>query len=432
MILLILAGGVGKRMWPIKKDKLLLDFFGQPYFSHVLNQIKRATKFEKVIVIASSVNKQALGKICHQLKLNTEVVEQKNPAGMADAILSAQHLIKGEVMIVNGDDTLEPSVYLSVYNLSQKSSTQVIVAALKVDRYFPGGYLKLKGDKVLGVVEKPGEGRQPSDVVKLVVDYFKNGELLISYLRGAKSQKDDHYEVALARMIQKGIDIRVSLYQGKFSPLKYPWHVLDLTDHFLNGLKRKISPKAQIAKSALLDGPVVVSEGVRIFEGAVIRGPSFIGKNTIVGNNALIRQSIIGPSCVVGFGTEITRSYIGEDCWFHSNYLGDSVIEGDLGMGAGAILANLRLDGQTIKYGSDRVETKRDKLGLVAGEGVRIGVQASVMPGVRIGARSLVGPGVVVDKDLKENTKVVLKQSFTESKTDALAAYQRFKGKLVR
>ena len=41
---------------------------------------------------------------------------------------------------------------------------------------------------------------------------------------------------------------------------------------------------------------------------------------------------------MTGFNTDITRSYIGDNCWFHSNYIGDSVLEGNVSMGSGAAI----------------------------------------------------------------------------------------------
>ena len=38
--------------------------------------------------------------------------------------------------------------------------------------YFPGGYLTLEGGRVTSVVEKPGAGNEPSDLVNLVAHVF--------------------------------------------------------------------------------------------------------------------------------------------------------------------------------------------------------------------------------------------------------------------
>jgi len=65
-----------------------------------------------------------------------------------------------------------------------------------------------------------------------------------------------------------------------------------------------------------------------VLENAVIRGPVYIGANSIIGNNALVRDhSHIGSNSVIGYSTEVKHSYIGDNCWFHSNYIGDSIVD---------------------------------------------------------------------------------------------------------
>ncbi len=113
---------------------------------------------------------------------------------------------------------------------------------------------------------------------------------------------------------------------------------------FAEKLDTNISSDTQIADSAIITGPVVIKKGTRIMEHAIIRGPSYIGENNIIGNNTLIRDSFIGNNNVIGFNTEIKHSYITNDCWFHSNYIGDSIIMDNCLFGAGAVTANLRLD----------------------------------------------------------------------------------------
>lgn len=431
MKVIILTAGEGKRMWPIQTDKCLISFLGKPLLYHNLQKIKTAINPDEVIIVSRSENKDQIQKILEEVGLPGTIALQGEPRGMADAILSAKDLIEGEILIVNAEDVVERGVYQDV----SKGGGDIVVAGLKVEKYFPGGYLKLDGDKVTGIVEKPGEGNEPSDMVKLVVDYFKDGRKLVSYLEKARSGSDDVYEIALGQMLGDGMDVRVTKYDGVWIPLKYPWQILDILAYFLSTIEQKISPKAKVSKKAEISGKVVIEEGVRVFEGAVIKGPAYVGKNCMVGNNTMIRESNLEEGCVTGFNSDITRSYIGANSWFHTNYIGDSVLEGDFGMGSGAVLANLRLDDHTIrvKVGDETVDSGRHKLGLIAGKGSRVGVNASTMPGVKIGTNSLVGPGVTLYQDVKDNTKILVKQEYQVSEhTPVLTSYDQFREKLEK
>ncbi|MBI2334980.1 NTP transferase domain-containing protein [Candidatus Daviesbacteria bacterium] len=420
MKIIILAAGQGKRMWPVQTDKCLIPFLGKPLLYHNLKKIQAALNPSEVIIVTNPNIKDQISKIKDELGIFGTIIIQVEPKGMADAILSAKDLIDGEILILNAEDILGPSIFKTDFK------GDVVLTGLKVDKYFPGGYIKATGNpsttlrtgRVQAIVEKPGEGNEPSDLVKLVADYFKDGKKLVEYLEKVTGDTDDLYEKALDKMIVDGMDVKFTKYSGVWIPLKYPWQILAIAAYFLDNIDQKIYP-----------GKVMMEEGVKVFEGAVIKGPCYIGRNCIIGNNSMVRESNLEEGVVTGFSSDITRSYIGPNSWFHTNYVGDSVIEGDFGMGSGAVLANLRLDDHTIRVGE--VDSGRFKMGLMVGKGSRVGVNASIMPGVRVGANSLVGPGVVLHEDIKDNTKILVKQEYTISDhTPSLTSYDQFRHKI--
>ena len=272
-----------------------------------------------------------------------------------------------------------------------------------MQEYFPGGYVAVNGDsEIEHIIEKPGEGNEPSKLVNIVVHLHNEPRQLLEYLAETSSTTDDVYEQALNRMINDGHKMKAVIYTDSWQAIKYPWHVLDTMDYYLGQVTRQVSPTAQVSEKAVIDGDVVIGQNVRLLEGAVIRGPSYIGQNSVIGNGVLVRDSVIGENCVVGYGTEVKHSYIGDKCWFHMNYFGDSVVGNGCSFGAGTITANLRLDeGRiSVKFGDNRIDTGLNKLGAFIGNGVRTGIHVSLMPGTRLGAGSFVGPHVCLSQDL--------------------------------
>lgn len=213
-------------------------------------------------------------------------------------------------------------------------------------------------------------------------------------LREAKTDKDDRYEVALQSLFSE-LNYEALPNKGLWRTIKYPWHILELNERYLKGIKRDIHPTAHIAETAVIRGEVVLEEGVKVMDNAVIQGPAYIGKNTVIGMGALVRNSMIGAESVIGFSTEIARSHVGARCWFHSNYVGDTVMGDDCSFGAGAVLANLRLDEKPIK------ESGRIKLGPILGSRIRVGINTSIMPGIRIGSDTMIGSGLTLAQDIE-------------------------------
>lgn len=388
---LILAGGIGKRLWPLTTDKALFDFAGCPIIDYVVEDLK-ATGITDLIIVANPDNQAQLRSLYPQAKITI----QDKPTGMADGILIAQNLISGPVLIVNASDLLDSDAFAQIVAEINQTNPQILLTAKEIKEFLPTGYFKLEGAKPVAIVEKPQSKDKPSDLVKLVVDYFQDPQILFNQLKHVKTT-DDAYEQAVTRII-KNQPASLYHYSGQFNQLKYPWHVLSMTETILNTrLKPNQHPSASVHPTAVIDDNVVLSAQVNIMAHATVKGPSFIGSKTIIGNNALIRQSMIGANSVIGYNTEIARSWVGDNCWFHSNYIGDSILEQDTSFGGGALTANFRLDQQPIK------DTGRIKLGAMIGQGVRVGVNTSIMPGIKLGHHSVVGPGLVLNQDLTDN-----------------------------
>lgn len=402
VVAILLAGGAGKRFWPITIDKNLLTFLDKPLILYTLEALRDAG-LERIIIVTNPRNYKAIKRVKIR-KLKLEVIIQKKPLGMANALLVAKSRMKGKsILVVNGADIVEKDLFRSVLEKGTKTN-QVVIPGLEKKEYFPGGYLKTRGKQVTEIVEKPGEGKQPSNLVNVVVHFFPEAHSLMGLLQESKKRKDDDYEVAVSKLIRKEPAVYIR-YKGSFGFVKYPWDILSMMQLILeNELKNKISRSAKIHKSAIVEGPVLIEDGAQVLEHAVIKGPAYVGKNTVIGTNALLVKSMLERNCVVGFSSEVTRSYLGSSCWLHTNYIGDSVLEGRNYFGAGAVTANFRFDEAQILsiVNGVKLNTKRTKLGAIVGREARIGVNASLMPGVKIGSGALVGPGSVQYQDVGE------------------------------
>lgn len=426
LTVVLLAGGKSTRFWPLAQ-KLSLPFLGKNLLEHQFELLKSAG-FSDVVVVGTE---EVVGHFAGE-KL-TKVIQVGE--GQGAAILSAKKYISEKpLLIVNADDVVDKSLFESLLYLAGNKHN--LLVGFKTEKYFPGGYLVLEGKRVARVHEKPGPGNEPSNFTRLVCDYFVNGAVLLKYLEKDKdTHPDQSYEDSLSAMMADGIIFEMLEYENTWVPLKYPWHTLVVMDHYLGTLKKKhISSTAQIHKSASITGAVFIDEHARVMEYAKLVGPLFVGAGTIIGNHTMVRGSMIGENSVIGFSCDITRSYIGADTWFHSNYVGDSIISKAVALGSGAVVANLRLDEGEI-YSSvkgERVNTQRNKLGAIIGAGARIGVEAQLMPGVKVGRNSVVGPGVILNKDLEDNKRVFIKQELTvEDNTIANArSREEFKSKI--
>ena len=217
-------------------------------------------------------------------------------------------------------------------------------------------------------------------------------------------------------------EVSLYRYNGPWQKLKYGHHVLDMTEYFLRNIENQIDPTAQIAKTAVLHGPIQIAARAKILDNAVIQGPAYIGEDVLIGNNALVRNSIVEHNSVIGFSSEIVRSYIGPECDLHHAYVGDSVLENGVHFGYNAHTTNLRFDrqGVTVKLpNNQKLETTKTKLGALVAKGSEVGANTTIMPGITLGANSLVYAASLVytpvpdDSTLKNRQEQIITKNET-------------------
>jgi len=406
-----LCGGRGKRMFPITEDKFLLDFLGKTLLEYQI-EVACQAGLNHFVIIGNPENMTKIQQITKRITgVKVDFTVQEKSLGIADALKSAEPFLRGQLLVVNPNDVFSSSAYNKIITEAEKASADSYIMGYQVQKYFPGGYLQVNSqNELLHIVEKPNPGEEPSNLVNILIHCHNNSEELLRYVETVQTTRDDVYECALDNMAKAGHKIKVIPYNDFWAPIKYPWHIFRVLEYFLDNAQPYIAPSARISEKATLEGKVILGDNVKVLENAVIRGPVYIGANSFIGNNALVRDySHIGSNSVIGYSTEVKHAYIGDNCWSHSNYIGDSIVDDDCSLGAGTVLANFKLDEANIKIkvGDSLVDTGYDKLGAIVGRGCRIGVNASLMPGVRVGPDSLVGPQVCLNKDLGANKRIL-------------------------
>jgi NDP-sugar pyrophosphorylase family protein len=391
-------------MFPITEDKFLLNFLGKTLLQHQMEAAKQAG-LKQFLVIGNPANMGQIEQITRRFSgTKIELALQKQPLGIADALKSAAPLLDGDIIVLNPNDIFAVSAYTSLLREAKKKSAASYMLGYKIKSHFPGGYLVVNSaNELKHIMEKPKPGQEPSNLVNILIHLHTEPKKLIKYIEGVKTTRDDVYECALDNLVKDGHKIKVIPYTDFWAPIKYPWHIFDAVKYLLDISQPKISASASISEKATIEGKVFISDNVRVLENAVIKGPAYIGPGSIIGTNALVRDySHIGADCVIGYSTEVKGSYIGDGCWIHSSYIGDSIIGKGCSFGAGTVLANFRFDEQNISVivGGKAIDTGRDKLGAIIGDNCKAGVNVSVMPGIKIGPNSIVGSHVCLTKDL--------------------------------
>jgi UDP-N-acetylglucosamine diphosphorylase/glucosamine-1-phosphate N-acetyltransferase len=410
MQVVILAGGVGKRIAPlgVHKPKSMFQIMGKPLIQHVVDLLSDAqVDVEGVIIVIgpgeNSIRDYIKSKSDWELPFQFAVQDQ--PLGQANALLSARERVHGNFLVLNANDLYSPALIKDLIGLGQKQPLDVGLVGRPVSNPNTFGVMAFDSHgKLTGVVEKPSAGTEPSNIAVVGLYYF-SPKIFTALDATPQGKSDNQLERAYQKLIDEGGGGHIR-YDDYFASYKFPWDLLTLGDILLRQkCVRAVSPEATISPLAHLDGSVNVEPGARILEFAVIRGPAYIGRSNIIGNGALLRGGVsLGSDCVVGFSTEISHSILGDQCWTHKNYIGDSIISDNCSFGAGTITANLRFDETPVKVsvGDRFISSGTEHFGIIMAEDCRTGCNAVLHPGVKIGPNSIVGPGVMLDDDLPQ------------------------------
>lgn len=185
-------------------------------------------------------------------------------------------------------------------------------------------------------------------------------------------------------------DCRVPYLRALFAAHRYPWELLgEIGSRAAALVRNEIEGFRKVA-----DG-VLVGEGCRIHESAVLIGPAILGAGCEVRPGAYLRGGVItGEGCVIGNSCELKNCILLDGVQApHYNYIGDSVLGNRAHLGAGAICSNLKAGGSDVTVHGERdYETGRRKVGAFLGDGADIGCGCVLNPGTVVGKATSVYP----------------------------------------
>lgn len=406
----ILAAGESSRFWPLNSQhKSLIKVMGRSLIWYTIFGLQKSGI--KKITIVQSPEKDIEKELKHYNFANLEIkyVVQKEPKGTGNALFQAKNLLKESFFILNGDVVNSDEFIKIMIDKLKKSKAKAVLAGQKTKNPELFGIMKLERDRIVGIIEKPKRGEEPSDV-KVVGVYLIEHSFFDYYEKVEKHMYD--FEDALSLYVKENKTVVAILDKTETEIpafLKLPWHLFNVERYLLDKfLKGKIADSAKIAKNVIIEGNVYIGENVKVFENAVIKGTCYIGEKSIVGSNSLVREYVnLENDCMIGANVEVARSIFQENTYTHSGYFGDSISGRGCRIGAGTITANIRIDRGEVKsvVKGEKINTGLKSLGVVIGENTKVGINVSLMPGIFIGSNCIIGPHSLVRENIEDNTK---------------------------
>ena len=170
----ILAGGLGTRLYPLTKitNKHLLPIYDRPMIYYPIEALVKAGIDDIMIVTGGRKSGDFLSLLGNGSDFGLKHLNytyQKGEGGIAEALGLCAHWAAGEsVCVILGDNIIEKNITRAVRHFQeQKSGAKIMLKEVHDPERF--GVAELKGERVLSIEEKP---RSPKSNLAVIGIYM--------------------------------------------------------------------------------------------------------------------------------------------------------------------------------------------------------------------------------------------------------------------
>ncbi len=157
---IILAGGLGKRLYPLTKitNKHLLPVFSKPMIYYPLETLLEAG-IHDILIVTGGNNAgdflRLLGDGSEFGRCHLNYTYQQGEGGIAQALGLAAHFVgEDKVVVILGDNIVEKSISGHVKKFEKQSKgARILLKEVEDPQRF--GVAEIKGDKIVSIEEKP-------------------------------------------------------------------------------------------------------------------------------------------------------------------------------------------------------------------------------------------------------------------------------------
>lgn len=317
---MIVAGGRGTRLQPLTftTPKPLVPFCGAPFLSGVIERLADVGIRRVFLVVgADTAPFDVLRAHGASHGVEVEAVPEPEPLDTAGGVRAALDRVDGTFLVLNGDVLTDVDVP-SVIEAHRQASAEATIVLTRVDdtssfgvcvreRWSQAGE---EGTRIVEFVEKPSPGTLPGQDAVNAGTYVIEPEALAAFPEGHLSFE----RTVFPGILEQGRHIEGYVWDGVWADLGTPDRYRVGTNLALSGACRwptveaipdrgdgvRVSPQADVAEDAVLDGPVLVQPGAVVESGATVGPGTVIGADARVGRGAVVSRSVLFDGARIG------------------------------------------------------------------------------------------------------------------------------------
>ena len=306
---IILAGGFGTRLQPLTfaRPKHMLPLVDKPMLRHIVDYLIE-NDFEEIWI---SIGSDELFKDIEeyfekkQLKANIHFIKEPKKLGGVGAIKYAMREaeIDDTFALILGDNITDIELN-DMFLFHKKNPGIATIALVHTETPWRYGVAEMEDDNIVGFVEKPAIGEEPSNLIATGI-YIMEPKI-INYI------PDDFMDstgMLFPLLLKKGECLNGFRSDKFWVDVGRPSSYLEATARILKkyGKNNWVEDGVKIGKDTKLEGPVAIYKGTEIGDNCIIKN-SVIFQDNKIGNNCHITNSILDVGCEIGDGLNVTTT----------------------------------------------------------------------------------------------------------------------------
>lgn len=323
MNVLILAGGMGTRLYPLTwgRPKGIVPIANKPFMERMLSWLQSYGMTEVVLALnylPQMISDQLGDGSTWGLKLDYLIEDE--PLGSGGAIKNAQHLMGSETFLVLNGDVFTDLDLGQMIEFHRQRGAQMTISLAEVDDPSGFGVVEMAADgRLRRFVEKPPKEEAPSRYINAGAWLFEPEILDKMPERGKPfSIEREFWPLCLEQGVPMygypgncyWLDIgTVERYKEAHRDLLAGRVSTDIEEpETAPGIR--VGAGAQVSCNAQLVPPVIIGAGAEIADGAQVSG-SVVGAGCKIGPRAVLQESIIWEGAEIGADAEVLNSVVG-------------------------------------------------------------------------------------------------------------------------
>lgn len=315
----IMAGGFGTRLRPltIGVPKPMVPLANRPLMEHIVNVLTRHDITDVLSVLyyqPDSITSHF--KDGSEFGVSMEYVLAAADFGTAGAVRNAAEHLRQRFIIISGDVLTDFDLSKAIAFHEEKKALATILLT-EVPNPLAYGIVLTKPDgRIERFLEKPSWGEVFSDTINTGIYIFEPEALdLIPFQREFDFSKD-----LFPLMLERGLPLYGYVAKGY-------WRDIGNLNEYQKAVQDVLEQKVQVNISGRREGNIVMGKGSTVAATATLNGFVVLGKNTVIGENAQITNSIIGDNVGIDSAARVESSVVWNNVTIgsHSDLSGDVI-----------------------------------------------------------------------------------------------------------